>query len=242
MNGSYKCCITIELILVKESMLLKLITVKNILESTIDILIKDSSFNNLFVMVVMIFDVMSLLLAILLLLLLKVLTIAVLANMMQSICWEMILDIYKMHLKEISIKNKVYNFYFDYLIKANIIETKNILVYEQNYTDFVIYFTRYDCGKSIRMSSLCYHELMKKKIEEDERKKYLMMDDYMLDKVSDKIKEIIGIKKFDDSKILIDKNDKSLYDITLKNVAILITCDNDKFYLQLFSEESFYDG
>ena len=69
-----------------------------------------------------------------------------------------------------------------------------------------------------------------------------MMDDYMLDKVSDKIKEIIGIKKFDDSKILIDKNDKSLYDITLKNVAILITCDNDKFYLQLFSEESFYDG
>ena len=165
MNGSYKCCITIELILVKESMLLKLITVKNILESTIDILIKDSSFNNLFVMVVMIFDVMSLLLAILLLLLLKVLTIAVLANMMQSICWEMILDIYKMHLKEISIKNRVYNFYFDYLIKANIMETKNILVYEQNYTDFVIYFTRYDCGKLIRMSSLCYHELMKKKIE-----------------------------------------------------------------------------
>ena len=59
------------------------------------------------------------------------------------------------------------------------------------------------------------------------REKKLMMDDYMLDRVSDKIKEIIGIKK------------------NLENVVILITCvikDNDKFYLQLFSEEAFYDG
>ena len=59
MNGSYKCCITIELILVKESMLLKLIAVKNVLASTTDILIKNPDFNNLFVMVVMIFDVVS---------------------------------------------------------------------------------------------------------------------------------------------------------------------------------------
>ena len=36
------------------------------------------------------------------------------------------------------------------------------------------------------------------KIEEHERKKYLMVEDYMLDKVSDKIKEIIEIEKFDD--------------------------------------------
>ena len=29
-----------------------------------------------------------------------------------------------------------------------------------------------------------------------------MVDDYILDKVFDKIKEIIGIKKFDDTKII----------------------------------------
>ena len=31
-----------------------------------------------------------------------------------------------------------------------------------------------------------------------------MVDDYMLDKVLSKIKEIIGIKNFDDTKILMD--------------------------------------
>ena len=35
-----------------------------------------------------------------------------------------------------------------------------------------------------------------------------MVHDYMLDKVSDKIKEIIAIEKFDDTKILIDADDK----------------------------------
>ena len=46
-----------------------------------------------------------------------------------------------------------------------------------------------------------------RKIKEDEEKKYLMVGDYMLDKVLVKIKEIIGVKKFDDTKILIDKDD-----------------------------------
>ena len=58
------------------------------------------------------------------------------------------------------------------------------------------------------------------KIEEHERKKYLMVDDYMLNKVLDKIK------------ILIDADDK-LPDITLKNVVILMTCvikDGNKFH------------
>ena len=32
-------------------------------------------------------------------------------------------------------------------------------------------------------------------------KKYFMVDDYMLDKALDRIKEIIGIEKFDDTKI-----------------------------------------
>ena len=39
-------------------------------------------------------------------------------------------------------------------------------------------------------------------------KKYLMTDYYVPDKVLDKIKEIIVIKKFDDIKILIETGDK----------------------------------
>ena len=35
-----------------------------------------------------------------------------------------------------------------------------------------------------------------------------MVDDYMLDKVLDKIKEVIGIERFDDAKVLIDTDDK----------------------------------
>ena len=46
------------------------------------------------------------------------------------------------------------------------------------------------------MLTLHYHELMGK-IEEHEGKKYLMVDDYMLNKVLDKIKEIRGTEKFD---------------------------------------------
>ena len=56
----------------------------------------------------------------------------------------------------------------------------------------VIYFTRYVHSNSIRMLSLHHHELMGNN-EEHEGKRYLMVDDYMLDKVFNKIKEIIGI-------------------------------------------------
>ena len=55
-------------------------------------------------------------------------------------------------------------------------------------------------------------------------KKYLMVDDYMLHKLLDNIKEMIGIGKFDDTNILIDMDDKLPNDITLKNVVILMTC------------------
>ena len=53
---------------------------------------------------------------------------------------------------------------------------------EKNY-----YFTVYDHGKSIRVLCL-YYELMGN-IEEHEGNKYLMVDDYMLDKVLDQIKK-----------------------------------------------------
>ena len=68
-------------------------------------------------------------------------------------------------------------------------------------------------------------------------KKYLIIDDYVLDKVLDKTKEIIGTEKLDDTKTLIDN--KLLKDITLKNVVILMRCvkkDDNKFYPQLFLE------
>ena len=50
-----------------------------------------------------------------------------------------------------------------------------------------------------------------------------MVGDCIRGKVLDRIKEIIGIEKFYDSKILVDTGDKFPDDITLKNVVVLIT-------------------
>ena len=41
--------------------------------------------------------------------------------------------------------------------KSKKLETENILINEKDYKDMIIYFIRYDCGKLIRMLSLCYH-------------------------------------------------------------------------------------
>ena len=56
-----------------------------------------------------------------------------------------------MHIQEISIKNRVYNYYFDNLVKADKLKTKKILIDEKKYKDLVIYFTRYVRSKSIKM-------------------------------------------------------------------------------------------
>ena len=84
------------------------------------------------------------------------------ANLMLLIFWKilclMIMDLYKMHFKEIDIKNRVYKYCFDYLIRAKTSETKNIFIDEKNYKDIVICFTRYNRGKSMRMLSLHCHE------------------------------------------------------------------------------------
>ena len=91
-----------------------------------------------------------------------------------------------------------------------------------------------------KCSGLHYHEIMGK----HEGKIYMMVNDYILDKVSDKIKEAILIVKFNDTKILIDKDDKLPDYITSKNVVISITCvirDDAKFYLQIFLEEALYN-
>ena len=65
----------------------------------------------------------------------------------------------------------------------------------------------------------------------------MMVDYYILRKVSGKIKEIISIEKFGDTKILVVADDRFPDNSTLKNVVILIICvikDGDKFYPQIF--------
>ena len=86
---------------------------------------------------------------------------------------------------------------------------------EKNYKDLVIHFTRYIHSKSLKTLSMYYHGLMTK-TEEHEGKKIFMVDDYLLGKIFDKIKEIIDIEKFDDAEILIDMDDKLPHYITLK--------------------------
>ena len=49
----------------------------------------------------------------------------------------------------------------------------------------------------------------------------MIVYNYMLDKVLDKIKEIIGMEKFDNTEILIVTNDKLSDGITFKNGLIL---------------------
>ena len=68
----------------------------------------------------------------------------------------------------------------------------------------------------------------------------MIVDDYIFSKVLDKIKKVITIEKFDDTKSLIDIDDKLSVDFTLKNMMILITCiikNDGKFYPQIFLEE-----
>ena len=92
------------------------------------------------------------------------------------------------------------------------------------------------------MLSLHCDELMEK-IEKHEGKKQFIADDYMLDKVLDKIKEITGIEKFNDTNILIDTDDKVVDEIIFKNVMILMACvikGDGKFYPQIFLEEALH--
>ena len=71
----------------------------------------------------------------------------------------MIVGIYKIHIKEINIKNRVFND-FDNLVKPKKLKTKTVLIDKKNYEDLVIYFTRYDDGKSVGILSPYYIKLM----------------------------------------------------------------------------------
>ena len=68
------------------------------------------------------------------------------------------------------------------------------------------------------MLSLYYHELMEK-VKKNRGRKYFMIDDYVLDKVLGKIKEIIGFEKFDETKIY-NTHDRLPDDITFINILI----------------------
>ena len=70
----------------------------------------------------------------------------------------------------------------------------------------MIYFTRYHSDKSIIMLNL-YHEELIGTTKEYEGKKYLMVNDYTVCNVLDKIKGI-GIEQLDDIRILTDADDK----------------------------------
>ena len=72
-------------------------------------------------------------------------------------------------LKIISTTIKVIYNYQGNLIKAKILETKNILIDEKNFNDLTVCFTRYDYGKLIKMLSL-YYELVGKIKEHDGKK------------------------------------------------------------------------
>ena len=115
----------------------------------------------------------------------------------------MIVGIYKMHDKQIYIENQVFD-YYDNLIRAKILESKNVVIDGKIYKDFVVDFTRYNWEKTITMFSLYYRKLMGK-IKEHEGNSYLIVEDYVLDKVLDSIKNISGIEKC--LRLLIDTDD-----------------------------------
>ena len=89
-------------------------------------------------------------------------------HLLEILCL-MIAGISKMYINEINIKNRAYNYYFKNLIKAKKLDSKNILIDEENYKDLVLYFTSYVHGTLVKMFRLHCYELMGK-IEEDEGK------------------------------------------------------------------------
>ena len=71
-----------------------------------------------------------------------------------------------------------------------------------------------------------------------------MVDYYMVDKVLYEIQETLDIEKLDESKILINRNDKLSNDITLIRVAILMSCairNGNKFCPQIFQDHVICD-
>ena len=85
----------------------------------------------------------------------------------------------------------------------------------------------------MKMSSLHYRELTRE-IKYHERDKYLMVDDYMVDKILERIKEITNIEEFDKTKILIDTNNKFPDDMLWYYCIVVICCDIIEILLKLW--------
>ena len=63
-----------------------------------------------------------------------------------------------MHIQEINFKNRFDNYYFDNLVKAEKLKTKNTLIDERNYKKLVTGFIRYVHWKTIKMICLYYRD------------------------------------------------------------------------------------
>ena len=85
----------------------------------------------------------------------------------------------------------------------------------------------------MKMSSLHYRELTRE-IKYHERDKYLMVDDYMVDKILERIKEITNIEEFDKTKILIDTDNKFPDDMLWCYCIVVICCDIIEILLKLW--------
>ena len=117
------------------------------------------------------------------------------------------------------------------LLVLSINDHNNTKIYKKKYLNFWSSYkiTNFQCNQD----SLFKFSASVINRKDYERKKHLIVDHYMPDKLLDKIKDTIGNKKFDDTKILIETDHNFLDNIIMKNVVILITCvmkDLDKFY------------
>ena len=86
------------------------------------------------------------------------------------------MGIYKNTYKKNQYWKSILLLYFENLIKAKKLGTKNIFINEKNCKDLMIYFMRYVHSKLIKILILHYHKLIGK-IAEHEGRKYFMVDD-----------------------------------------------------------------
>ena len=99
--------------------------------------------------------------------------------------WPAVLGKVQTHVKEIYIKNKFFE-YYDNLNKQKNLEAEIIVIIEKHRIYLMIHFTKLDCGKEIIMSSLYYH-IFNWKFKIYERRNYLRVKSYVLDRVLENI-------------------------------------------------------
>lgn len=63
-----------------------------------------------------------------------------------------------MHVKEIDVKNGVYNYYFNNMVNAKELGTKNIFIDGKSYKGLVIFLLDMFITSQVNMLSLHYHE------------------------------------------------------------------------------------